>query len=114
VVANKKRGSYPSSCPAPNCPSWARAAGGGTPTRTLLIQSPLALADISDNLLGFGHLLSIGARFPAVVCALVPGETTGKTTAVQLDSSAQGLAAEIGGGKDQRHRLAGTDTGRCL
>jgi hypothetical protein len=37
-----------------HCPSWAR-------TRTLLIQSPLAQADISDNLLGFDHLLSIGA-----------------------------------------------------
>jgi hypothetical protein len=53
----------------PYCPSWAR-------TRTLLIQSPLAQADISDNLLGFGHFPSIGARIPAVVCPLVPGETT--------------------------------------
>jgi hypothetical protein len=56
---------------AGHCPSWAR-------TRTLLIQSPLAQANISDNLLGFGHLPSIGARIPAVVCPLVPGETTAK------------------------------------
>src|SRR6266536_2562750 len=54
-----------------SCPSWAR-------TRTLLIQSPLAQADISDNLLGFGHFPSIGARFPAVVCPVLPGETTAK------------------------------------
>jgi hypothetical protein len=54
-----------------HCPSWAR-------TRTLLIQSPLAQADISDTLLGFGHFPSIGARIPAVVCPLGPGETTAK------------------------------------
>ena len=54
-----------------SCPSWAR-------TRTLLIQSPPAWAGYSDNLLGFGHFPSIGARFPAVVCPLVPGETTAK------------------------------------
>ena len=52
-----------------DCPSWGR-------TRTLLIQSPLAQADISDNLLGIGHFPSIGVRFPAVVCPVLPGETT--------------------------------------
>ena len=55
----------------PSCPSWAR-------TRTLLIQSPSAQADISDNLLGFGHFPSSGARITAVVCPLMPGETTAK------------------------------------
>ena len=54
-----------------SCPSWVR-------TRTLLIQSPPDQAGISDNLLGIGHFPSIGARFPAVVCPLVPGETTAK------------------------------------
>ena len=29
-------------------------------------------------MLGNGHFPSIGARFPAVVCPLVPGETTAK------------------------------------
>jgi hypothetical protein len=50
----------------------------GLEAELLLIQSPLAQADISDNLLGFGHLPSIGARIPAVVCPLMPGETTAK------------------------------------
>jgi hypothetical protein len=54
-----------------HCPSWAR-------TRTLLIQSPPAGATFPDNLLGIGHFPSIGARFPAVVCPLVPGETTAR------------------------------------
>jgi hypothetical protein len=54
-----------------HCPSWAR-------TRTLLIQSPPAGATFPDNLLGTGHFPSIGARFPAVVCPLIPGETTVK------------------------------------
>jgi hypothetical protein len=54
-----------------SCPSWAR-------TRTLLIQSPPPGATFPDNLLGIGHFPSIGARFPAVVCPLVPGETTAK------------------------------------
>jgi hypothetical protein len=49
-----------------DCPSWAR-------TRTLLIQSPPAGATFPDSLLGTGHLPSIGARFPAVVCPVVPG-----------------------------------------
>ena len=48
------------------------------PTVTLLIQSPPAGATFPDNLLGFGHFLSIGARFAAVVCPLVPGETAAK------------------------------------
>src|SRR5215207_7224339 len=54
-----------------HCPSWAR-------TRTLLIQSPPAGATFPDNLLGFGHFSSIGARIPAVVCPLISGETTAK------------------------------------
>ena len=54
-----------------SCPSWAR-------TRTLLIQSPPAWAGYSDNLLGNGHFPSIGARFPAVVCPVLPAETTAK------------------------------------
>jgi hypothetical protein len=66
-----------------SCPSWAR-------TRTLLIQSPLDQTHISDNLLGFGHFPSIGARFPAVVCPLVPGETTAK---LRLSSVRQALAS---------------------
>lgn len=44
----------------------------------LLIQSPVAQAGISDNLLGNGHFQSIGARIPAVVCPLMPEETRAK------------------------------------
>jgi hypothetical protein len=29
-------------------------------------------------LLGIGHFPSIGARFPALVCPVLPGETTAK------------------------------------
>jgi hypothetical protein len=61
----------PSSDRVSSCPSWAR-------TRTLLIQSPPAWAEYSDNLLESATLPSIGARFPAVVCPVLPGETTGK------------------------------------
>jgi hypothetical protein len=46
MVANKKGGSYLSSCPAPNCPSWAR-------TRTLLIQRGQWNTPKSSNLLPF-------------------------------------------------------------
>ena len=70
---------------ASSCPSWAR-------TRTLLIQSPLAQAGISDNLLGVGHFPSIGARIPAVVCPLVPGETTAKLRQWSLGVGRTGLA----------------------
>jgi len=54
MVANKKRGSYLSSCPAPSCPSWARAEGDllGS-TRTLLIQSGRENTPNSSNLLMF-------------------------------------------------------------
>jgi hypothetical protein len=66
-----------------SCPSWARAAGDllGS-TRTFLIQSPVAQAHISDNLLGIGHFPSIGARFPAVVCPAHARRNYGKTTAL--------------------------------
>jgi hypothetical protein len=58
-------------CRAFSCPSWAR-------TKTLLIQSRYCGAAVPVKLPGNGHLLSIGARIPAVVCPLVPGETTAK------------------------------------
>ena len=57
----------PASC---ECPSY--------PLTSFLIQSPPAGAIFPDNLLGFGHLPSTGARFPVVVCPLMPGETTAK------------------------------------
>jgi hypothetical protein len=45
------------------------------------------------HLLGFGHLLSIGARFPAGVCPLMP-ENYGKTTAVETSSGGKDLPAK--------------------
>ena len=65
----KKAPHHESSAEPSRCPSWAR-------TRTLLIQSPPAGATFPDNLLGIGHFPSVGARFPAVVCPVLPGETT--------------------------------------
>jgi hypothetical protein len=71
IVGERARRRKRPRSPLPYCPSWGR-------TRTLLIQSPPAWAGISDNLLGYGRFPSIGARFPAVVCPLMPGETTAK------------------------------------
>src|SRR5215203_4492049 len=88
------------------CPSWARAEGDlwGS-TRTLLIQSPVAQAGISDHLLGFGHFPSIGARIPAVVCPLVPGEATAKTTVILVRDPR-------GGSYDPRSRMSFANSAR--
>jgi len=71
-LGGEQRRTRPSSSPGANgfvrrCP-WARTT---PPARQ-------AQADISDNLLEIGHFPSIGARFPAVVCRLMPAETTAK------------------------------------
>jgi hypothetical protein len=59
---------------------------GGYTNGTLLIQSRCRWAAVPDKLPGNGHLPSIGARFPAPKCPVLPGETVPETVPLALVS----------------------------